>query len=317
MDNRNLKIIFFGTPRFAAEVFRALLEKEFEVAAVVTRPDKKVGRKQDFVSSPVKETALQRKITFFQPVELGDQKFIDDLKKIRPDLIVVAAYGKILPKTILGIPKFGSLNVHASLLPKHRGASPVQSAIRKGERKTGITLMLMNEKMDEGDILAQEEIPIGEHDTTESLTKKLARFGSRMIVEFIPKWTAGQIKQRRQEGKKANYSPAIRRADGEIGWNQSAEEITRQYRAFHPWPGIYTYFRKDGKKTRLKLLEISPEKENVAPESGTVVRRDGKLAVQAKSGSVILREVQPEGKKAMNIQEFLRGNSRFVGSKLG
>ncbi|HUD08635.1 MAG TPA: methionyl-tRNA formyltransferase, partial [Candidatus Saccharimonadales bacterium] len=220
---KNLKIIFFGTPKFAAVILKSLLDNKFDMAAVFTQPDKKVGRKQEVAYSPVKDLAQKNKIEIFQPQSLRESGLSEAIKEIKPDLFVVAAYGKILPKDILEIPELGAVNIHTSLLPKYRGASPVQCAILSGAKKTGITLMKMNEKMDEGDILVQEKIKIGENDTTDTLMKKMAELGAKMITNFIPGWVEGKIKPVRQDHSKATYCKPVKRDDGKIDWNSPAE----------------------------------------------------------------------------------------------
>lgn len=312
MNKKNFKIIFFGSPDFAAVVLDSLIKNQFNIVSVFTQPDKKIGREQKTAFSSVKNLAIRNKIRVSQPESLKDNGAAGEIKKINPDLIVVAAYGKILPKKILEIPRFGSVNVHASLLPKYRGASPVQSAILADEKETGITLMLMNEKMDEGDILAQEKIEIGENDTAENLLEKLGKSGAEMIVKFIPEWTSKKINPRPQDGKEATYCGMIKREDGKVNWNEPAEKIYRQYRAYQPWPGIYTFYEKNHRPSRLKLTDILSDKEiNTGEKPGKIVEYNRNIAVQTGKGLIVLREVQPEGKKTMNIKEFIRGNSLF------
>lgn len=312
MGKKNFKIIFFGTPSFAAVILDSLLKNKFNIAAVFTQPDKKIGRGQKITFSSVKDLAIKNKIKIFQPESLKDNGVVGEIKKNNPDLIIVAAYGKILPKAVLEIPRFGSVNVHASLLPKYRGASPVQSAILADERETGITLMLMNEKMDEGNILAQEKIEIGENDTAKNLLEKLGKLGAKMMVKLIPEWISKKINPSPQDGKEATYCGIIKRKDGKIDWNEPAEKIYRKYRAYQPWPGIYTFYEKNHRPFRLKLTDILPGREiNTGEKPGKIVEYNQGIAIQTGKGLIILREVQPEGKKTMNIKEFIRGNSPF------
>src|SRR4030042_2893868 len=205
------KIIFFGTPEFAAVILKYLIENKFDIAAVVSQPDKKSGRRREMMVSPVKKLAIGNKIKIFQPVGLRDRKIIREIREFGADLFIVAAYGKILPKELLKIPKFGAINVHASLLPKYRGASPVQCAILAGEKERGVTLMLINEKMDEGDILAQEKIEIGEDETTDALLDKLSRLGAEMIVKLISGWIGGKKKHIPKGREKVTYCKPIQR----------------------------------------------------------------------------------------------------------
>lgn len=317
MTSDNIKIIFFGTPDFAAGILKLLIDNKYNIAAVFTQPDKKVGRKQKIEFSPVKDLALKNKIEIFQPENLCVIGLDEEIKNIEPDLFIVAAYGKILPKNILDIPKFGAINIHASLLPKYRGASPVQCAIFAGEKETGITLMKMNEKMDEGDILAQEKIEIGEDETADVLLKKLSKMGADMIVDFVPRWISGKINLVPQNHSEASYCKRVLREDGKIDWNSAAEEISRAWRAYHPWPGIYSILSLKNQSKRLKLLEIEiVSNMNTGEKNGKIIEYNQKVAVQAKNGLVILKKIQLEGKKEMDIDEFLRGNAGFVGSEL-
>ena len=311
------KIIFFGTPDFAAVILKALIDSDYDIAAVFTQPDKKVGRKQEVAISPVKDLALKNKIEIFQPQNLRDIKFVEEIKKINPDLFVVAAYGKILPKEILEIPKFGAINVHGSLLPKYRGASPVQCAILAGEKETGITLMRMNEKMDEGDILVQKKIKIEKNDTTDTLMKKMAELGSKMAVGSIPDLISWKIKPARQDHSKATYCKPVKKEEGRVDWNNTAEEIYRKWRAYFPWPGIFSDLKIRNQQKRLKLLkiEIVPNSET-GEKPGKIVKYNQETAVQAKKGLVILKKIQLEGKKEMDVNEFLRGFPEFIGSEL-
>ena len=327
MNKEKVRIVFFGTPDFAAGVLKSLIENKYDIAAVLTQPDKKIGRKQEIVHSPVKDLALKNKIEIFQPQNLRDSGLNEEIKNIKPDLFIVAAYGKILPKVMLEIPKYGAINIHASLLPKYRGASPVQCAILSADMETGITLMKMNEKMDEGDILAQEKIKIGENETADILLDKLSQLGAKMIVDFVPKLIQGKIKPVTQKHGEATYCKPINREDGKIEWNSAAEEIYCAWRAYRPWPGIYSIISISAKggsasggknqPKRLKLLEIEIiPKKKTGEKPGKIIEYDQKVAVQAKNGLVILKKIQLEGKKEMEIDEFLRGNVGFVGSEL-
>jgi methionyl-tRNA formyltransferase len=311
------KIAFFGTPEFAAVILDTLIESEYDIVAVFTQPDKKVGRRQEITCSPVKDLALKNEIEFFQPESLRDIGVVERIREIGADLFIVAAYGKILPKDILDIPKFGAVNVHASLLPKYRGASPVQCAILSADTETGITLMKMNEKMDEGDILLQEKIKISKDETAEALTERLAQLGAKMIMSFIPEWTQEKIKSTPQDQNMATYCKPVRREDGKIDWNSTAEEIYHAWRAYHPWPGIYSILNVKNQSKRLKLLEIDivPDAET-GEKNGKIVKYDQDVAIQTKKGLIVLKKIQLEGKKEVDIDEFLKGNVGFIGSEL-
>ncbi|MFA5925386.1 MAG: methionyl-tRNA formyltransferase [Parcubacteria group bacterium] len=316
MDAKGIKIIYFGTSHFAEIILDKLISEGFEIIAVVTQPDKKAGRKQMYVSSPVKQLSEKYSISVLQPDTFNDEAIIRKLGNMKPDLFVVASYGKILPKAVLGVPRFGCINIHASLLPKYRGASPIQNAILNGEKETGVTLMLMNEKMDQGDIIAQESVDIKKAENTEMLSERLAKVGAELTVRTVPLWTGGKIKAKKQDENLATYCRPIRKEDGRIDWRNSAEEIERRFLAFQIWPGIWTEIKQNSK--RLKLLSIKPEGESMGGEdAGKVIKYDQKAAVQTGKGIIILEEVQLEGKKAVPISDFLKGNQNFIGSRIG
>ncbi|OGI26790.1 MAG: methionyl-tRNA formyltransferase [Candidatus Moranbacteria bacterium RIFOXYB1_FULL_43_19] len=317
MNPQETKIVFFGTPKFAAEILQTLIESKYNISAVFTQPDKKFGRSQEMKKSAAKELAEKKSIPVFEPQNLERGKAKDEISQMRPDLIVVAAYGKILPKGILEIPKFGAINIHASLLPKFRGASPVQEAILSGEKKTGITLMLMNEKMDSGEIINQEEIGIEADENTLSLTEKLARAGGKILVETLPLWIGGAIKGTRQNEKEAAYCRTVKKEDGKINWNDPAEKIFRKWRAYFRWPGIFTFLPMKNGKKRLKLVEIGLAEEKIIGEiPGKVVKYNSKIAVQTGKGFIILEKIQLEGKKITDAEDFAKGNKEFLNSVL-
>jgi len=313
LEAKKAKIIFMGTPPFAADILGELLKNGYNIISVFTQPDKKIGRKREISFSPVKKMALDNKIKVFQPDSLKDEEAAVNIREINPDLIVVAAYGKILPQEILEIPKFGCLNVHASLLPKFRGASPIQNAILAGEKETGVTLMLMSEKMDDGDILKQKSIQISDMDTTETLTKKLSCLGAKILVENIPQWLSGEIKPEKQNEKSASYCHPIKRENGLVDWKKTAREIFNQWRAFQPWPEVYAVVKLKNDTRRIKLVEI--EIDPAAPSGakpGKVIEYNHKYAVQTGKGVVFLKKVQLEGKKAVGIDDFQRGYPDFT-----
>lgn len=282
MENSKIKIIFIGTPQFSSIVLDKLCQSEFRPILVVTETDKPVGRKQIVTPPPTKILANQYKIPVLQPEILVNSKF--EILDSKPDLIIVAAYGQILPKEILEIPKYGCINVHPSLLPKYRGATPIQAAILNGDEETGVTIMLMDEQMDHGPILAQRKTTIGKNETAGQLHERLAILGAELLIDTIPDWAAGRIKLIQQDHKIATYTKILTRENGKINWHKSAEEIERQIRAFDPWPGTYTLHQEK----RLKILKAKLE--------------NGKLRIE---------QVQPEGKKPMNFEDFLRGNKNF------
>jgi len=305
------RLIFMGTPRFAVPSLERLQE-EYEVVAVVTRPDRAAGRGRRVAFSLVKEEALAWGIPVKQPRSLKKEEVVASLLELEPQAIVVAAYGQILPPEVLDIPPFGCLNVHASLLPKHRGASPVAGALLAGEEETGITIMLMEEKMDTGPILAQARLPIAPEDNRGSLTERLAYLGADLLLETLPHWLKGEVAPQPQEDDRATYTRILRKEDGLIDWNMTSVEIWRQVRAYNPWPSAYTDF--EGRP--LRILRARPIKGKRG-EPGLVVATKEGAAVVTGEGLLALEEVQLAGKRAMGVAEFLRGQREFVGSRLG
>jgi len=313
----DIKIIFFGTPRFAEKILEKLVAAKYNVAAVFTQPDKKIGRKQETRKSPVKELAEKKDIPVFDPRHLENEDVKSELAQIRPDLIVVAAYGKILPKSILEIPRCGAINVHASLLPIFRGASPIQEALLRGEKKGGISLILMSEKLDAGEIIDQEEITIKASDDAITLNDKLAALGGKILIGTIPLWVGGALKAAAQDEKKATYCRLVRKEDGKIDWSEPAGKILGKWKAYRGWPGVFTFFVSGKGKKRLKLENIEILKKNIPGEiTGKVVEYNGKISVQSGDGLVILKTIQPEGKKPMSAENFAKGQ-KFLNSVLG
>ncbi|MCX6746194.1 MAG: methionyl-tRNA formyltransferase [Candidatus Parcubacteria bacterium] len=315
LETKGIKIIFMGTPEFSVPVLNALIEN-YNAIAVVTQPDKKVGRKQVLTFSPIKKIALANKIEILQPEKIsGKVEFIRRVNDLNPDLIVIAAYGLILPKEILDIPKYGVINVHASLLPKYRGASPIQAAILNGEKETGVTIMLVNEKMDEGDILSQETITITDNDNFASLYEKLSVLGTHLLIEVLLKWLNKEIKPQKQDESQATYCKLITKEDGKIDWHKSAQEIDRQIRALTPWPGTWTVWNNK----KLKILSASADgstKLTMTTSAGEVFKVNNSLAIQCGQGALEILELQLEGKKSMTAKEFLNGYSKIIGAIL-
>ena len=312
---KEIKVIFMGTPEFSAPILNALIEK-YKVIAVVTQPDKKVGRKQIVTPSPIKKIAVANKIEVLQPAFLKDNvEFIRRVKELNPDVIIIAAYGLILPKEILDIPQCGVLNVHASLLPKYRGASPIQAAILNGDKETGVTIMLVNERMDEGDILTQKTITINNNDNFEALYNKLSELGANLLLKTLPGYLSGQIKPKPQEDSEATYCQLITKDMGKIDWHKSALEIDRQIRAFTPWPGTYTTWQ--GKN--LKILSASADgstKLTMTASAGEVFKVNEGFAIACGQGALEIIKLQLEGKKPMTAKEFLNGYPTIIGSNL-
>lgn len=318
MKKENLKIIFMGTSWIAKEVLASLLEEKYNIIAVFTQPDKKTGRKQEIEASPVKEIAQMKKIPIFQPKKI-DEEIIEKIKELSPDLIVVFAYGKIIPKEVLEIPKFKCLNIHPSLLPKYRGPSPIQNAILSGEEKTGITIMIMDEKVDHGDILFQTEVPIDNDETSADLFQKISILSSKLVTDKFPLWIQRKIKPKKQDDEKATYCQLIEREDGHVFWNEEAQEIYNKFRAFHPWPGIFSIFENNGVLTRIKLVKINLSKKDSKEKRqiGEIFKLENdSVAVQSAKGAIIIEEVQIEGKNKAKIKDFVNGYPNFIGSLL-
>jgi methionyl-tRNA formyltransferase len=309
-----MRIVFMGTPEFAVPTLRGLVHAGHEVVTVYTQPDKPQGRGRGLAFSAVKAAALDIGLTVHQPSSLTDE--VDRIAQLDPEVIIVAAFAQLLPKSILGIPPAGCLNVHPSLLPRHRGASPVDAAILAGDEFSGVSIMLMDEGWDTGAILARERMAIGPEDTTGTLTEKLADVGARLLVQTLPEWVGGNLTPQPQSGERANYTPKITKQDGDIDWNLPAVDIWRRVRAFQPWPGCYTQWRG----RLLKIIEAAPSVETQLGDIGQVVMMEqpqgGSIGVQTGAGVLQLVKVQPEGKKTMAAEEFARGQRDFVGSLL-
>lgn len=311
MSSPPWRTVFFGTPSFAIPILEALLQGKEEVIAIVTQPDRGKGRGQKITPSPVKELALRCGIIPLQPEKVKEAAFIEAIQKLTPDLFVVVAFGQILPKVLLEIPRFGAINVHASLLPRYRGAAPIAWAILRGEKVTGITTMLMDEGMDTGDILLQVEIPIEERDTAETLHEKLSSSGAPLLIETIERMKAGSISALAQDPTKATYAPPMKKEDGRIDWKNGAEEIDCQVRAFNPWPGAFT----EWDNRLLKIYHGEVRKGKSQGKAGAVVWMGADfIEVETGRGSFLIKEVQLEGKRKMTVRDFLSGHSIPVGT---
>jgi len=316
-DSIKLRTIFMGTSSFSESILKSLIDAQYNIISVYTQKDKKVGRKQELQKSAVKILAEKNHIPVYEPVRFNDE-VIDEAKKQKPDIMIVAAYGKILPKAILELPGFGAINVHTSLLPKYRGPSPIQNAILNGEKETGATIMLMDEGIDTGAILAQEKIDINENDTTQSLSEKLAQISSDLLLEIIPLVAKRKINPQSQDNNLATLCQLIERSDGKIMWSDEAESIYNRYRAFSPWPGIYAFWENGDAIKRIKFKKISLAKNNPQTQYhiGEVFQIGENYGVQTALGAIILHEIQIEGKDPADIKAFANGYPNFVGSIL-
>lgn len=314
-NTQPLRLVFMGTPQFAVPSLRVLLAGEDRVIGVVTQPDQPAGRGMALHAPPVKVLAEAHHVPVYQPAKLRAPGVLEQLHEWQPDLIVVAAYGKILPTSILALPAWGCINVHASLLPKYRGAAPIQWAILRGERETGVTIMRISERMDAGDILLQKTIPIAETDTGGTLHDKLAALGAEALREALMLLKHGQLVPRPQNEAEATYAPLLKKEDGRIDWSQDAHTLERRIRAFNPWPSAYTTLH--GKL--LKIFAAQVERDSTSSHSpGTVIEvTPVSLVVATGAGSLSLIEVQLEGKRRLPIAEFLKGYPLVPGLVLG
>jgi len=316
-NNLDMKVrtVFMGTPQFAVTILESLLQGSCHVLAVYTQPDKPAGRGRPVVFPPVKKLALERQIPVIQPETFKSSEVLEKLASFQPELIIVAAFGAILPPEVLSLPKFACLNVHPSLLPRHRGPSPVANTILCGDELTGVTIMLMDAGMDTGPILAQEKVEISSMDTTGSLSSKLADVGAQLLLGTLPKWLGGELKSQAQDESQATYSKMITSKDAEIDWHLSAVELWRRIRAYNPWPSCYTWCR--GK--RLKIHEAIPCGGVAKGEVGEVISlaESPGVGVVTRDGILGLCQVQLEGKREMAVDDFVRGKRDFIGCVLG
>jgi methionyl-tRNA formyltransferase len=304
-----------GTPQFAVPSLEHLVLNQFQVVAVYTQPDKPAGRGRSLQSPPVKKAALALKLPVLQPVSLKQAEVVAELANFHPEVIVVAAFGQILPQPVLDIPPYGCINIHPSLLPRFRGASPVAAAILSGDEFTGVSIMLMDAGLDTGPILARASVPISPQDTTGSLTDKLSLVAAQLLPEVLLRWVRGEITPQPQNDAEATYSAPITKEEGEIDWHLPAVEIWRRVRAFQPWPGCYTYWQ--GK--RLEIIEAVPLAEEKGYEIGQVValnKEEMAFGVSTREGILGVVKVQLEGRRAMSAAEFLRGQRKLIGAVL-
>ena len=309
-----MKIVFMGTPGFAVNSLNALVCAGHEIVGVVTQPDKPVGRKRIITKSPVKMYAEAKGIAVYQPRRIRDADAVAYISEWEPDLIVTAAYGQILPLELLEMPLLGAINVHASLLPKYRGAAPINRAIIDGEKVTGITIMYMTEQMDAGDIILQKEVEIGSTITAGELTDLLSEIGAELLVDAVALIAGGEVRAVKQDELLVTYAPMIKREDELIDFARSSEAIANQIRGLNPTPNAYTY--RDG--TVFKVISAEANNGSVEAEPGTIVEiNKDQLVVATGDGSISLFEVQPAGKKAMTIAQFLQGTRLQKGDKFG
>ena len=309
-----MKIVFMGTPDFSVGALDALVEAGHEIIAVVTQPDKPKGRSGQMQFPPVKECALRHGLTVLQPVKIKTPELVDKLRELKADVFVVAAFGQILSKEILDMPKYGCVNIHASLLPKYRGAAPINWAIINGEKETGVTIMQMNEGVDTGDMLSHVVVPIAPKETAESLFDKLAKAGAELIVETLPKLEAGEIIPVPQDESQSSHVKMMNKSLGKIDWNQDAVVIERLVRGLNSWPSAYTYYQ--GKSVKLWDCDVVEAAAKAVPGTIIAVAKDS-FDVATGNGALRVLELQLEGKKRMDTKSFLLGNQWKTGMQLG
>ena len=310
-----MRVVFMGTPDFAVGTLEALLEAGHEVVAVVTQPDKPKGRGKTLMPTPVKEAALARMIPVRQPKKVREPEFVETLRKIGPDVIVVAAFGQIISKEILEMPRYGCINVHASLLPAYRGAAPIQWAVINGDKESGVTIMRMNEGLDTGDMIDKVVVPLDENETGGSLFDKLSAAGAKLCAEVLEKLENGTaVFEKQPELSTTDYAAMIDKKMGKINWERPAKEIEQLIRGLNPWPSAYTFMK--GKSLKLWTASVVYEEREAVPGEIVEIGKEG-ILVKTGEGLLLIRELQLEGKKRMDTAAFLRGYTVDKGWILG
>lgn len=309
-----MRVVFLGTPEFATPTLEALLAAGHEVAAVYTQPDRPKGRGNRLSQSPVKETAIRHGLTVLQPERIRRPENSAMLGALEPDVMVVVGYGQIIPQNIIDIPPHGILNVHASLLPRYRGAAPVQWAIASGERETGVTIMQIDAGLDTGDMLSHWRTEIGPHETAPELSARMAKEGANLLIESLRRIESGTARREKQNEAEASYAPILKKEDGAIVWMRPAQEIYNRLRGFTPWPGAYTQFRGQ----QFQVIRAIPHSHSLSAPSGTMQTDRRRLFVSCGAGSTLeLLEIQMQGKKRMAVADFLNGYLIAPNEQLG
>jgi methionyl-tRNA formyltransferase len=308
-----MRIIFMGTPDFAVPSLEALLKSDDQVVGVVTQPDRPKGRGQEVIPSPVKLLCQREGIPLLQPLKMKDPAFLEALRQWKPDVITVTAFGRILPPAILTLPPRGCINVHGSLLPKYRGAGPIQWAVIRGERETGITTMLMDEGMDTGDMLLQEKVAIHPDDTADALAVRLADVGGRLLIETLRRLKAGTLTPQPQDHAQATMAPLLTKEDGLIDWTLTAMEIGHRVRGLSPWPGAYT--QVNGERWVIWRVAVEEESQKAAPGTVAKVTKD-RIDVATGGGTIQLIEIQPSNSRRMTVAQYLAGHRLTEGTNL-
>jgi methionyl-tRNA formyltransferase len=308
-----MRIVFMGTPTFAVPSLEALLQSEDTVVGVVTQPDKPKGRGRMLATSPIKQLAEKAGVPILQPLKMKDPAFLDALRAWQPDLIAVTAFGRILPQVILDLPPKGCVNVHGSLLPKYRGAGPIQWAIINGEDETGITTMLMDAGMDTGAMLLQERVPTDPEDTAGSLSEKLAKVGGLLLVETIRRLKAGTLTPRQQDDSEATMAPLLEKEIGQIDWKSAATEIANRVRGLSPWPGAFTYV--DQERWTIWKAKALADSSTAEPGTAVAVTKEA-IYIATGRGLLAITELQPANSRRMTVQQYLAGHRLAPGFRL-
>ena len=314
MSKATLRIVFFGTSDFAVPALKYLIQNGYNFSAVVTQAEKPAGRLRVTMPSPIKKAALESHILVLEPHNLkNDEEFFKHFKHLNPDLCIVAAYGKIIPSRYLEVPKHGFLNIHPSLLPKYRGPSPVQAAILNGDKETWVSVILIDERMDHGPVLANIKYQISSSKSFTEINKEIWEIGAGFMIQILQKWISGEIKPKPQNENQASYCKLLARIDGKIAWDKSAQEIYNQIRALNPEPGTWTKWK--GMILNIKRVELL-NKETLEDKPGMVININNNIAVATRKCYLILKQIQLEGGKEMDAKSFINGHSDFLGSVL-
>lgn len=309
-----LNILFMGTPDFAVKSLDILIKNKYNIGAVITQPDRPKGRGKKLQPPPVKLRALEEGINVFQPERVKSIEAIEFLKDLNPDIIIVVAYGQILSKEVLELPDLGCINVHASLLPKYRGAAPINWCIIKGEKESGVTTMYMDEGLDTGDILLQESIGIGPHESAGQLHDRLAVIGAELLIKTLKDLNRNSLNRKTQEHSAATYAPPLDKDAGRINWNRDAQEIYNLIRGTDPWPGCYTLYRR--RRMKIWAAKVLGDGNRGAPGEILEIEKEG-LVVQTGGGKLLIKEIQMPSSRRMSVEEYLRGNPINIYSVLG
>jgi len=310
-----MNIVFMGTPEFSVPTLEMLIGENHHISAVVTQPDKPKGRGNKEAMPPIKECALKHNIPVLQPIRIkGDEIFYKHILSLNPDIIVVVAFGQILPQNVLDIPKYGCINIHGSLLPKYRGAAPIQWSIINGDNVTGVTIMYMDKGMDTGDMLTKQKILITQEDTYESLHDKMKTIGANLLRDTLPMIVAGGQDRMKQDDATSTYAPIISKILGEVDWNKSSQAIDALIRGLNPWPTCYTYYKGE----TMKIWQAKPLESSAEDKPGTIIYIDKQgMCVQTGSGSLLIEEIQMPNKRRMPVSEYIKGHSIDPGIMLG